>query len=72
MELNPCSTGGRQTAGDPKLNIPSALDPPFSLGVTTVSHPVAWGKVGIPRYCARCCVHEETAPSQNRLSHHGD
>ncbi len=33
--------------------------PPSNLGVTTVAHPVGWGKVGIPHICTRCCVHFE-------------
>ncbi|MFC2044572.1 hypothetical protein ACFLT8_05225 [Chloroflexota bacterium] len=35
--------------------------PPRNYKVTTVSHPVAWGKVGIPHVCLRCCVHIDVA-----------
>jgi hypothetical protein len=35
--------------------------PPYDSGVTTEPHPVAWGKVGIPHLCTRCCVHFEMA-----------
>ena len=33
--------------------------PPRNLEVTTEAHPVAWNKVGVPHFCARCCVHME-------------
>lgn len=59
MEMNPCGSVGRQKVGDPVLKVPRVTDPPYSLGVTKVTHPVAWGKVGIPHFCALCCVHKE-------------
>ncbi|MFC2044769.1 hypothetical protein ACFLT8_06240, partial [Chloroflexota bacterium] len=49
MELDPCGT----IAPSLRMEMPP--------NVTTVAHPVAWGKVGIPLSCARCCVHIEAA-----------
>lgn len=40
---------------------PPLTEPPFNYKVTTEAHPVAWGKVGIPHFCARCCVQFEKA-----------
>ena len=36
-------------------------EPPWNYKVTTEAHPVAWGKVGVPHVCMRCCVHFEMA-----------
>jgi len=60
MEMNPCGLVGRSlTRIDAEIG--PLTEPPFNLGVTKVAHPVAWGKVGIPHFCAHCCVHIEMA-----------
>lgn len=77
MELKPCGSGGRSLMTIDKMDEVSETlakefkapgltrgpltGPPWNLGVTTEAHPVAWGKVGIPHLCTRCCVHFEMA-----------
>ncbi|MFX1265756.1 MAG: hypothetical protein ACFFH0_10285 [Promethearchaeota archaeon] len=76
MELDPCGSIGRSlmkirldnTAKNiveelkiKELQTGSITEPPWNFKVTTVANPVAWGKVGIPHLCTRCCVHFEMA-----------
>ncbi|MFC2006797.1 hypothetical protein ACFLUQ_01360 [Chloroflexota bacterium] len=60
MKLEPCGLLGRSLTRIDAERGP-LTGPPWNLGVTKVSHPVAWGKVGIPHYCAAHCVHIDTA-----------
>ncbi|MFC2045035.1 hypothetical protein ACFLT8_07620 [Chloroflexota bacterium] len=61
MELNPCGSVGRSLM---KIDTPGKergplTGPPWNLKITKAAHPVAWNKVGIPHFCARCCAHIE-------------
>ncbi len=77
MELNPCGSVGQGLMRIDKVDYVTAAvakelkvtglergpltEPPFNFKVTTEPHPVAWGKVGVPHLCTRCCVHFEMA-----------
>ncbi|MFH1032407.1 MAG: hypothetical protein V1767_07610 [Chloroflexota bacterium] len=61
MELAPCGSGGRglMTIDTPGMERGPVTGNPWNFKTTPVAHPVAWNKVGVPNYCARCCVHME-------------
>jgi hypothetical protein len=54
---------GKELGTDLYLRYPLTprTQPPYSAGVTSERHPVAWNKSGIPHLCTRCCAHFELA-----------
>ncbi len=58
MSFDPCGSGGRMVRG-PRDGSGSRLKPPYNLGKTTKAYPWAWGKIGVPYFCAHCCVGNE-------------
>ncbi len=58
LSFDPCGSGGRMARG-PQDGSGSRTEPPFNLGKTSSPQPWAWGKVGVPYYCAHCCVWNE-------------
>lgn len=54
LTMDPCGTGGRIRRAGLGGN----------LGVTKIAYPWSWGKVGVPYYCAHCCVFNEIIPTE--------
>jgi hypothetical protein len=59
VEFDPCGSGGRMRRWGQIDNLPPRDKSPFNLGLSQETHPMSWGRTGVPYYCTHCAAYAE-------------